>query len=176
MSTGSEHASFVLTQHGNTATLRIEHRWSNYMVSMSEGADGLVNSNSDMLQGRDVVVLEGSLTRSAQALDLHATQALDLHFTQVTLETARWMGYGTLPLGPASTGAITLELHCEQASLEVVTSPGVSAPVEALLCHFTSTPPWLTEATATFPLSTREITRGANDEEALSYRWAPVTP
>lgn len=155
-----ERASFVLTQHGNTATLHVDRSWSSHIVSLSRGADGHISSSASVTQGRDVVTLEGSLVRTAQALDIA--------FTQATLETARWSGHGTLPVGPASTAPITLGLHCEQTAIEVATT-GASRQVTAQLCHFTSTPPWLSEPNATFPLSTRALVRAVDGNESPSF-------
>lgn len=153
-----ERALFVLTQHGATASLHVDRSWSSHVVSLSREADGPLHSNASVTQGRDVVTLEGSLVRSAAALDIT--------FTQATHETARWSGAGTLPLGPARTAPTTLRLHCEETSVEVATQ-GTSRRVQ--LCHFTSTPSWLSEPNATFPLSTRALIRTVDESETPSF-------
>lgn len=141
-----------------TASLHVDRSWSSHVVSLSREADGPLHSSASVTQGRDVVTLEGSLVRSAAALDIT--------FTQATHETARWSGAGTLPLGPARTAPTTLRLHCEETSVEVATQ---GTPRRVQLCHFTSTPSWLSEPNATFPLSTRALIRTVDERETPSF-------
>lgn len=152
-----EHALFVLTQHGAAALLHVDRSWSSHVVSLSREADGPLHSSASVTQGRDVVTLEGSVVRSAAALDIT--------FTQATHETARWSGPGTLPLGPARTAPTSLRVHCEETSVEL--TQGTSARVQ--LCHFTSAPSWLSESNATFPLSTRALIRTVDERETPSF-------
>ena len=157
----TERASFVLTQRADTATLHVDRSWSSRIVSLSREADGPLTSSASVTQGRDVVTLEGSLVRTEHALDIT--------FTRATHETARWTGPGTLPVGPASTAQVTLGLHCEQTAIEVAATTRTSRQVTAQLCHFTSTPPWLSEPNATFPLSTRALVRAVDGSETPSF-------